>query len=191
MERMTRSIVLGLRQVHEGILENMAMWSTLPSHSGPRFFLFPQGPPIIHRIWLADKSKERRWNPPEVLWAGNGIPLFHPLSVSRTQAWAKGVTFSSCVAQRRMELVKHLASITIACLWIENSSEFGCEGKAQWSLGPLLIRGSGWGSRLSVKSWALIGNEGKTSEAREGWKDGLPYDGAQRPQCFPKCKVSG
>lgn len=61
-----------------------------------------------------------------------GVAYFHPLSITRTQAYAtaKCIAFSRCVARRRMELGRHLASITTSCPRVESSTEYGCRGRS-------------------------------------------------------------
>ena len=43
---------------------------------------------------------------------------------------AQCITFSGCVARRRMELGKHLANITASCPRVENNTQFGCGGRS-------------------------------------------------------------
>ena len=142
------SVDIGLRQVSEWILE----CEISTQLQGSRFFLF--GVSVI--LWGIRSSQDLagrkgKWERNGFYWVGQKVCLgskkikwktqymrFYELAlrVGYTPSTSSGIitahciTFSCCVARKRMDLGKHLANITASCPWVESNTQFGYGGRS-------------------------------------------------------------
>ena len=141
---------------------------------------------VGQKVCLGFKKKKKG----KTLWATQYMRFYElALRVGYIPSTSSGIviaqciTFSGCVARRRMELGKHLANITASCPRVENNTQFGCGGRS--STGPRASVDLGMRFQTAFEQLRFCWKLGEMPRVPRRMKRWSPIQWTQKSSVFP------